>query len=465
MRTAARGVTAALVFAALSLLGPIAADFGRPAEAATLAPGETTLADGLTLMVRRLHSSPTVAVEVWLSVPSDGYGPSKPGIARLAALAVAYESFGGSSLRDLVRTDGGQISVTVYPAATEIAMIVPSYDGPAVIAAMLNRVFHPSIDNQAFSDARQRLAAQQAAYQGATELVLRDGAFAALFSSGSYHVSPYGTSSSLGDMASDDVRSFLSRGYTPGDAIFVVAGDVDQAATSAYISAHAPLPAAVSAVPASALASHPGTNMIAGAQASGSGVAMAWAGPPISDERAATAMDFLSDYLLRPDVGTAAAAIRTQNPNLEVGGEFVTLRDPGVFYVTVTGSNVDATSTLAMVRSAIGRAVSTTMSTPDFARALDAYRTHALRDNADSPQTIADNYGWYFVHGAPAYSPSATDNELAGDYYAQVASLTPQYVTEVAKRYLTSAPAVAVVGTQRPAAAQAPRALPIRGDK
>jgi len=458
MHKFARGIIAALLFSALQCVGPVVG-------LAQLAPGGSTLADGLTVQVRQLRSSPTAAIEVWLGVPSDGYGESKPGIARLAALSIVYEAFNGKSLRDLARDSSGQLTITVYPASSEIAIVVPSYDAPAVERALLDRVFHPAIDVKAFADARQRLAAQQAAYLGATDLVLRDAVFSVLFSSGAYHVSSYGASSSLDQISIEDLRSFLSKGYVAGNAILVAAGDVDQAGVLRLAASQAPLPAPVTQVPAAVLAAKPGATIIANSQADGSGVALAWAGPPISDERAATAMDFLSDYLLRPDYGVVAAAVKLKNPGISVGGEFVTLKNPGVFYVTASGPDVDAGLTIRLLRDAMNGALAVALSGSQFARAIQAYRTHALRDNSDGAQTVADNFGWYFVHGAPAYSPSATDANLSGDYFAQVAALTPQYVEEIARRYLSSVPATAAIAPHAPTAADTLRASPTRGGK
>jgi len=461
MHRSACGAVAALFFAAVFVAAPD--DARAPAAAAVLAPGGSTLADGLTVQVRQLRSSPTAAIEVWLGVPSDGYGESKPGIARLAALAVAYEAFNGKSLRDVTRDDSGQLTITVYPASSEIAIVVPSYDATSVERALLDRVFHPSIDAKAFAAARQRLAAQQAAYLGATDLVLRDAVFSALFASGAYHVSPYGAAGSLNEISLDDLRAFLTTGYVPGNGIFVVAGDVNPAAVARIAASRAPLPAAVTPAAPAVLSAKPGATIIGNAETDRSGVALAWAGPPISDERAATAMDFLSDYLLRPAYGVVSMAIAAKNPGINVSGEFVTLKDPGVFYVTASGSNVDTGTMVALLRGAMTRALPGPMSESQFARAIQAYRTHALRDNSDSAQAIADNFGWYFIHGAPAYSPSATDAALSGDYFAQVSSLTPQYVAEVARRYLSSAPATAAVTPRAPAAADVPRASPTRG--
>jgi predicted Zn-dependent peptidase len=125
-------------------------------------------------------------------------------------------------------------------------------------------------------------------------------------------------------------------------------------------------------------------------------------------------------------------------------GQFVTLRNPGVFYVTASGEKLDPTITSGLIRDAVRSALAQPLSKADFERARAAFVNHLLRD-MQTPQGLADNYGWYFAQGALAYSPSATDTALSGEYFGQVASLTSDYVYSIARRYLQAKPAIIVL--------------------
>ena len=59
----------------------------------------------------------------------------------------------------------------------------------------------------------------------------------------------------------------------------------------------------------------------------------------------------------------------------------------------------------------------------------------------DGPQSIADNLGWYFAQGSPEYTP--VDMIFgAGPYASAANSLNAGFVHDVARRYLSSEPAI-----------------------
>jgi predicted Zn-dependent peptidase len=116
----------------------------------------------------------------------------------------------------------------------------------------------------------------------------------------------------------------------------------------------------------------------------------------------------------------------------KVSGTFVTYHDPGLFVVTISGA--DAQTALPIVRRAIAQAaVPLTPAAFAAARAGFAYR---LLSDMETPEQLADTFGWYAVEGNLPYAP-------AGDRYFRVAAgLTPQVVARMAARFLGAAPAI-----------------------
>jgi len=442
-----RGVLAALFVSGIMAGSP---GFSTPANATELAPGETVLPDGLTTQVRHATASGAVALEVWVRCPANGWSSSQPGIARLTALAVIGAKSGGSSLRDAVRIRGGQLSVSVFQTATEIAILAPNSAAPSLEDELMRRVFRPAIDAAALSDAKTRLAEEQAvAVQSAAE-VLRDGVFAAAFSAGPLHDSTFGDAQELKDATLADVRDFAARAYAGANAAAISLGNGDAVALAAHLAANAPPPSSAATLPASHTGSVPAAPVaIASTLADVPGVALAWTGPPISDQRAATAMDFLSDYLADQHAGVFARAALAVNRDAAINGQFVTLENPGLFFVSATGPNVDPGAMGSALRSALAPILARPLPASEFAQALDAYETRLLRQ-MDSPQGLADNYGWYFAQGAPSYAPSATDANLGGAYFGNATSLTADYVRDVARRYLGAAPIIITLVPSRP---------------
>ncbi|HME81060.1 MAG TPA: hypothetical protein VKF82_03175 [Candidatus Eremiobacteraceae bacterium] len=452
-----RGIVAALVFSgALSLALPALAV--APVAAPTLAAGESILSDGLTVAVRRATLSPTAALEVWIISPSDGYGEPAPGIARLAALSIIATKVDGQSLRDMVRDDGGQLMVSVFPSSTEISVLAPANAADQLADALVARVLHPAIDAAGFRDGKLRLAEQQAVAASEPDVLLRDGIFAQLFSNGPFHASTYGGPDTLRSLNMSDAATYATQAYVPSNEIVVVVGGgLDEDALNARIANAAPPAALGGSLPASSLAKPSGTTYNAGFADTG-GVALGWIGPSVSDERTSTAMDFISDYLTRPDYGLVAKAVADADPQADFNGQFITLRTAGVFYVTVTGGKRSADAMAGVVRAAMKPLLDGPLPPQEFSRALEAFRVHTLRDT-QTPQELADNYGWYFAQGAPAYAPSVTDIALNGDYYGQAAALTAQAVYEAAKTYL-GATAVTATVAPRPQAPSTTSMLP-----
>ncbi len=450
-----RGALAALFFSlSVALLtGAFVAGDCKVAQASSpsAAPslGAPTLTEqlpnGLTVVARKAGAAPVVALEVWIRCPSNDYDSSRPGIARLAALALLDEKSATSlSLRDATRIAGGQIAVSVYYESTEIAILAPSYAAPALLDKLSATAARPYVDQTAFDSARTRLAAGQVAAGEVVDQQLRDALFTQLFASGPLRDSTYGDPKSLKNMTLPDVTKFLGRSYVPESEIVVVAGDQDPHEALKHLSALTTPGAPSQPMPNSQAVTSNAPFAIHSDQSAVNGLALGWIGPPIADERAATAMDFLSDYLAHQGDGALVKTIAAADSAADFNGQFITLRNPGVFYLTVSGQKFDPATLPGIIRDALQSAVGHEFSKADFTRARDAFVTHLLRD-MQTDEALADNYGWYFAQGALTYSPSATDVGLSGDYFDKVSSLTPDYVYSIAKKYVLVNPAIVVL--------------------
>ena len=412
--------------------------------------------DGLTYRVIGGGASPTEAVEIWLRCPANGYDGQHPGIARLAALSIVEAKAHGFSLRDLARDNGGAVAIQVFPAVTEIGIVVPAYLAGAAQAAVLSDVFHPQIDDAAFKNGKLRLAEELAIAATQPDNQLRERLFGVMFSGGPYSSSTYGSAADVAAATLGETQSFVSQAYVPANGIAASAGlggsdALGEIVTSALgevvtlgtaRAATGPVPAESGArLPVSTLrAAFKPVTLPSGATRGVSAVALGWPGPPIADERAATAMDFLSDYLMSDTTGTVTKALTAAQPNAQFDGQFITLENPGIMFAGVWGVDVDRQTAVDVIRAAAKRVVDAELSDSAFAQAELAYRAHLLHDMS-TPQSLADNLGWYFGQGAPAYTPAALMLG-AGDYMTSADSLTPAYVHDIARRYLSAEPAM-----------------------
>ncbi|MGH7737485.1 MAG: hypothetical protein ACREMP_06415 [Candidatus Tyrphobacter sp.] len=386
------------------------------------------LPHGGTYAIHADPASPTAAVDLWFRAPDSGYDSSVPGLARVAATAAAAAKLeSGRSLAEIVAQSGGRLSIEVFPDIVGIDVVVPPADARVIVASVTAAYFAPSLDDAALTTAKTDaavFAVQQQYETGALEQALL---FTELFASGPAHEPPIPLSPpDVAQITLTQAADFAKRAFRASNAFLSLAGAVDESDLSVVTNGD---DAAAPDEPfTSTLAASPQPIARAGAVA---GIGIAWAGPPIADERAATALDFIGDYLFRQQTGTVARELEREG-DVAIGGQFITLHDPGVMIVTLQGSDDAAMQT--RVLSAIS-AMEQPLPTATFDAALQAFLYH-LAEQTQTAQEVAGDIGWYSAEGAPAYAPS-------GREYERVArSLDPQFVASIARRYLSATPAI-----------------------
>lgn len=434
----------AAVSAALLVCGVAGA-----AGAQAVAPATATLPGGVMYEIRPDPAQSGAAVALWFRAPAGGFAePAAPGLSRLAAATVSASApISGTPLAQLVERFGGRLGVAAYPDSVAITALVPPDRVAQTVRAMTADYFAPVVTAPGFAVA-QRDVGEDALLRSVEPDAIEDALGAALFASGPFHDGTIPTAK-LGDVTVEGVRAFAERAFRPANAILILAGNVDAAALGS-VAARSGDTAPGAPEPALTPAPAPRTAETEPLRRTGvvSGTGLGWLGPPIADERAATAMDFLADLLFAPKSGTVARALGGRKAT--VTGKFVTYHDPGVFLVTITGD--DAAAARPIVDKAVA-AAAVPMSAAAFeaARAAFVYRLLAAME---SPSEVADTYGWYAVEGDPAYAPA--EGGLGGRYFSLAAALTPASVAQSAARYLGAPPAVVTFAKRGPAPPKAP---------
>jgi predicted Zn-dependent peptidase len=374
------------------------------------------------------QADPTVAnaaIGVWFRAPSAGYDNASTGIAQFAAVACAAAKLqGGRSLVELVRSVGGNLNIDVYPDIVGVSVTVPAGAARRVIATMTAAYFAPRIDAASFKIARQDAAVQYVQHEYDPDRSLHDALFAQLFSAGPAHYTTIPPASRNFPLPSlNATTAFAQRAFRSSNAVLSLAGNVNLADLSAITDGAGP--AASDAPYDSQLTVSPKDGDVGGAI---DGVGLAWTGPPISDEKAATALDFINDYLFREETGITQQELTA--PNVGLAGQFITLHNPGVMVVTIAGNAADASSARLLVLRDIAK-LGQPLSAAEFERARQAFVYHILSDT-QTPQAQADNFGWYSVEGNAGYAPGDPE----GTYLQNAAALDPRYVAGVVRRYL-----------------------------
>lgn len=367
----------------------------------------------------------TAAIGLWFRAPGAGYDNATPGICDLAATAAAVAPLaGGRSLYELVHTVGGDLNIEVYPDIVGIAAAVPASAARRVVAAMTAAYFAPAIDEKSLKTARANAAVLGVQQRYEADSMLHDLLFKQIFAGGPAHYPTLPTSvAQITSMNADQVSAFAKRAFRAENAVLTLAGNVDETSVTAVTDgngsggADPPFDSPLTSAPVSATA----TGAV-------DGVGLAWIGPPISDEKAATALDFVADYLFRDDTGVVMKALDQAKSDALVVGQFITLHDPGVMVVTIGGDQEKAAE--RRVLEALS-ALQQPLDAKTFEAAREAFLYHVAADT-QTPQERADNLGWYSTEGNLSYAPGIAN----GNYERNARSLDPQYVAEAVRRYL-----------------------------
>ena len=375
-----------------------------------------------------LDPDPTIgaaAIDLWFRAPGAGYDNASPGISRLAATAAAATPLtSGKSLVELVHSVGGVLSIDVYPDIVGVGAVVPSSAARRVVASMTAAYFAPAIDDAAVKTAQRDAAVLAVQQRYSADQTLHDLLFEQIFSSGPAHYPPLPDSvSALTRIPVADVSAFAKRAFRSDNAVLTASGNVDTSTLEGVTDGQGN--GAMDGPYNSKLS---GTSGAATEQGSVDGVGLAWVGPPISDTKAATALDFVADYLFRDNTGVVAKAMDLLKTPTYVSGQFVTLNDPGVMLVTISG---DDTKTAKQRVIDELQKLDRPLDAKTFAAAREAFLYHIASDT-QTPQGQADNLGWYSAEGNASYAPGDT----GGQYVNAARSLDPQYVAGIVQRYL-----------------------------
>lgn len=378
----------------------------------------------------------SAAIALWFRAPAAGYDDASPGIANLAATTAAVSPLAsGKSLYALVHSVGGELNIEVYPDIIGIAAVVPAAAARRAVAALTAAYFAPSVDDTAVKTARANAAVLGVQQRYEADTTLHDLLFKQIFADGPAHYPPLPTTiAELTAVSTPQVSAYAKRAFRSDNAVLVLTGNIDASSVSAVTDGTGA--GDMDSPHDSPLASNPPPLTTSG---SVGGIGLAWVGPPIHDEKAATALDFVADYLFRDETGTVIKALDANSSNALVVGQFITLHNPGIMIVTIGGDHED------QVRDRILEAL-TAMRTPmdpqSFNAAREAFLYHVASDT-QTPQERADNLGWYSAEGDLGYAPGILD----GSYVQAVRALDPAYVADVVKRYLQAPVVVNLLAT------------------
>jgi predicted Zn-dependent peptidase len=384
-----------------------------------------TLPRGGSYIIQPDATVAAAAIELWFRAPGAGYDDATPGIARLAATAAAAAKLhSGKTLAQFLRSIGGRLTIYVYPDILGVAVIVPAPSARRATAALTAAYFASAIDAGALRLAQRDVTVLSVQKRFSADLRLHDLLLASLFDAGPARspTIPDATAAITG-VSLSDVSRFARRAFRSSNAVLTMTGHVDARLLNAVTEG-----GGESSMDPAHDSRAAGQSRSLEAVGLAAGIGLGWIGPPIASEREATAMDFVADYLFRENTGTLVRALADAKLDAFVNAQFVTLHDPGVMLITISGK--DAVVAQARVTAAL-QALQSPLGAAEFAAARNAFVYH-IQSDTQTAAGHADNLGWYFVEGNPMYAPG----DASGTYLRQAESLDPGFVAGAVRRYL-----------------------------
>ncbi|MGE5189243.1 MAG: M16 family metallopeptidase [Gemmatimonadota bacterium] len=423
----------------------MAAAFGLAACLLGLAAGATpapegktlidkyVLANGLTVVIRENHSSPVVAVQVWVKAGSATEPESRAGMSHI----LEHMAFKGTK-----RRGPGQIAREVEALGGEINAYT-SYDQTVYHITISGRYLGNALDILADTLGNSVFDAGELARE--REVILEelrmneddpDRTNSKAMFRAAYRVHPYGrpvigSADTIRKTTRDDLVAYFHEYYEPGNMVLVVAGDVDPAAARPLIE-KAFLPLKARALPPPAAPAEPPQEetraTVGEMDVKRAYLDIGFHGPSMKDEDV-FAWDLLSIILGGGQTSRLYHEVKDSRGLVDsISAYSYTPKDPGLLIVGATGAPDRMRDAL---RETLVQTFRMGMAPPggqELARAKTATESDFLY-SLESQGAVARHVGFF--------ETALGDAAFEQRYLQKIRAVTADRIAAVAAKYLT----------------------------
>lgn len=187
----------------------------------------TKLPNGLTVLLKEIHTAPLVSLWVWYRVGSRDETPPRTGISHL----VEHMQFKGTRrypadvLDKAVARDGGTRNAFTYLDWTTYFETMPADKIKLALQLEADRMVHSLFDQKEYASERTVVISEREGNENEPTFLLNEAVQQAAFRVHSYHHEVIGDMSDLRTMTRDDLFRHYRTYYVPNNAVIGVAGD------------------------------------------------------------------------------------------------------------------------------------------------------------------------------------------------------------------------------------------------
>lgn len=408
---------------------------------------ETTLDNGLRVIVEENHAARVVAAQIWVRVGSADETPEDAGLAHVHE----HMLFKGTERRKVgeiaadVEAAGGDINAWTSFDETVYHVTMPSRELDVALDILADAVQHSAFDKDELAKELEVVLEELRRGKDTPSRVASEMLFDKAFVEHTYRRPVIGHVETVSAFTREQILAFYRRHYQPRNMVLVVVGDVT--AEEVVKKAEQLFDASLNTgtPPARERPDEPAQTSLRVVTATQdiheTHMSMAWHGPKLSDEDT-PAIDVLSVVL---GTGESSRLYRRVKREQELVNDCYaysyTPRDPGLF---VVGAQIQGDRIEDAFRALLTETQRFRHEAPDDAE-VEKAKTIIMADAVYQKETVqgmARKLGYYeLVAGSPDY---------AERYYEAVRAVTPADVMRVAKKYLM--PSALTVSTLAPSA-------------
>jgi zinc protease len=188
---------------------------------------KTTLSNGLTVLLKEIHTAPLVSSWVWYRVGSRDEAPPLTGISHL----VEHMQFKGTPkypaaiMDKAVSRDGGMWNAFTFLDWTTFFETMPSDKIDLALRLEADRMRHSVFDEKEFASERTVVASEREGNENEPMFQLGEAVQQAAFRVHPYHHEVIGDMADILSMTRNDLYRHYRKYYVPGNAVIGVAGD------------------------------------------------------------------------------------------------------------------------------------------------------------------------------------------------------------------------------------------------